>query len=347
MKLTCQIFATSLAVLAFVSCTPLKKGGLVQTDSLRIGFYNVENLFDTKDDPQINDDEFTPASKKEWTLERYQTKLDHLAKVVEGMGYPALLGLAEVENATVLTDFCEKTSLAAQGYGFAHFDSPDERGIDVALLFQKKYFKILHAEPLPIHFPAEVAKGDPNPATRDVLFVKGILAGNDTLYLLVVHAPSRSGGQKETEPERLFVAEKIRSKVDEIFSKNPDANIVVMGDFNDEPTDPSIAQIIDAQSLTKNIQPATLFNCFLKLDSQGLGTYNYRGNWNMLDQVIFSSNLIQRKNGLHFKEAAIFRQDWMMYEDKKYGQGPSRTYGGDHYFGGYSDHLPVMVTLGR
>jgi endonuclease/exonuclease/phosphatase family metal-dependent hydrolase len=347
MKLFCQISLTALSLLVFVSCSPLQRGGLVQTDKLAIGFYNVENLFDTVDDPHIPDEEFTPTSKKEWTPERYGVKLAHLAKVVDGMGYPALLGLAEVENATVLTDFCEKTSLAAKGYAFAHFDSPDERGIDVALLFQKKYFKILHAEPLAIHFSAEVAQGDPNPATRDILFVQGILPKKDTLYVMVVHAPSRSGGQKETEPERIFVAEKIRSKADEIFSKNPNANIVIMGDFNDEPTDPSIAQILDAQPLTENIQPARLYNCFSKLDAQNLGTYNYRGNWNMLDQVILSGNLIQRKNGLHFKEAAIFSQEWMMYEDKKYGPAPSRTYGGDHYFGGYSDHLPVMVTLGR
>lgn len=336
-----------LAILIIGACKLPVKTAKVPTDNLRIGFYNVENLFDTEDDPAINDDEFTPGSKKEWTPERYQIKLDHLAKVVDGMGYPALLGLAEVENAVVLKDFCEKTSLAAHGYNFVHFDSPDERGIDVALLFQKKYFTVLHAEPLRIDFPAEVAKGDPDPATRDILFVEGTLPDGDTLRLLVVHAPSRSGGQKETEPERIFVAEKLRSKSDEIFAKNPNANIVLMGDFNDETTDPSIAETLGALPVNGAASPGKLYNCFSKLDAEGLGTYNYRGNWNMLDQIILSGNLIDRKNGLRFRDASIFRQEWMMYEDRKYGPTPSRTYGGNHYFGGYSDHLPVVVNLGR
>lgn len=336
-----------LALIICCQCTLPRKGKAPAISSYRIGFYNVENLFDTEDDPAILDEEYTPGSKKQWTPERYQTKLDHLARVVEGMGYPALLGLAEVENRRVLEDFCEKTSLSEHGYGIAHFDSPDERGIDVALLFQKKYFDLLHAEPIRIDFPEEVAKGDRDPSTRDILAADLVFQKNDTLHLLVVHAPSRSGGQKETEPMRLYVAGQLRQKVDEIFAKNLNANIIIMGDFNDEPTDPSIAEVLDAQPITSPASPGTLYNCFSELDSGGKGSYNYRGDWNMLDQVIFSGHLLSRKDGFHFSNASIFRQDWMMYEDKKYGQRPSRTYGGDHYFSGYSDHLPVMVEVVR
>lgn len=328
-------------------CFSSKTSGNAGRHQFTVGFYNVENLFDTLDDPAIRDEEFTPGSKKEWTPERYRQKLENLAKVVDGMGYPAVLGLAEVENETVLVDFSKKTSLADKNYEFVHFDSPDERGIDAALLYRKDRFRVLHAEPIGIDFPAEVAKGDPDPATRDILFVEGIFAKKDTLRLFVVHAPSRSGGQQETEPERIYVAEQLRSKVNEVFSKNPEANILIMGDFNDEPTDPSIEKVLGAQPLEAAIHPEKLYNTLARMDAEGLGTYNFRGNWNMLDQIILSGNLIGRRKGLKFKEAAIFRQDWMMYDDPKNGPTPSRTYGGNNYYGGFSDHLPVMITLGK
>jgi len=347
MKSPVKFFAACLAIFIFSTCTPGKRAGQLQPDSFRIAFYNVENLFDTEDDPDIFDEEYTPDSKKAWTRERYEIKLARLAQVVEGMGYPALIGLAEVENAAVVQDFCEKTSLAGHGYGFVHFDSPDNRGIDVALLFQKKNFNVLRAYPLPVQFPEEFATDGLLRPTRDLLVVEGVLGKNDTLHLLVVHAPSRSGGKAASEPKRIFVAEHTRSEVDEIFSKKPGAKIVLMGDFNDGPSDPSVATALRAFPLSAAAQPRSLYNCFSTLSADGLGTYNYRGNWDMLDQIILSGELVHRKSGLRFKEAIIFRQDWMMYNDKNYGQSPNRTYGGDRYFGGYSDHLPVMVVLER
>jgi endonuclease/exonuclease/phosphatase family metal-dependent hydrolase len=305
----------------------------------------VENLFDTEDDPLIIDEEFTPTGKLGWTTERYRTKLDHLAKVVESMGFPALLGLAEVENAAVLRDFCEKTALEKRGYAFVHFDSPDERGIDVALLYQKSAFKVFHSEALRIDIPAEIAPGDPNPATRDILLVSGIFHKKDTLHLLVAHFPSRSGGVEKTEPMRLFVARKMRSKADEFFQRNPAANLVLMGDFNDEPTDRSLTESLGALVPAGSSSPTTLYNCFSSLDAEGKGTYNFRGNWNMLDQIILSGNLMKGNRRLRFTEAGIFKQDWMMYKDEKYGETPSRTYGGPNYYAGYSDHLPVWISL--
>ncbi|MBI5915809.1 MAG: hypothetical protein HY842_10555 [Bacteroidetes bacterium] len=341
-----KTFTVLLALLILCQCSASRSQKMGQSGGFRIAFYNVENLFDTVDDPAKQDEEFMPGSKKKWTPARYQTKLDHLARVVEGMGFPALLGLAEVENATVLKDFCKKTSLAAHGYCFAHFESPDVRGIDVALLYRRQDFKVLAAETIRIDFPAEVKGDQPNYVTRDVLVVRGVFQKKDTLNVLVAHFPSRTGGQKESEPKRLFVAKQVRKKVDEILRKNPNANVVVMGDLNDEPTDPSVAETLAAQSLTDSPAATGLYDCMSKLDAEGKGTYNFRGDWNMLDHIILSGSLLTSKR-LHFSEAAIFQQDWMMYTDEKYGKAPSRTYGGDHYFGGYSDHLPVFVEIGN
>jgi endonuclease/exonuclease/phosphatase family metal-dependent hydrolase len=335
------------AVFLLAGCQMFKKSSEAE-QGMRIAFYNVENLFDTEDDPAINDDEFTPQGKLQWTEVRYKTKLEQLAKVVEGMRYPALLGLAEVENAAVLEDFCRKTSLSKHGYQFIHYDSPDERGIDVALLFQKSMFTPLASETIPIHFPKNVAGDDPNPATRDVLVVKGLLGKSDTLNIFVLHAPSRSGGEEKTQPERIFTAQQVKQKTEWMFQQNPNANIILMGDFNDEPDNKSVAEILAAKPLPQGAPaPQALYNCMAELDAIGEGTYNYRGVWNMLDQIILSSNLLAAKNKLHFSEASIYRQEWLMFTHDKYGQQPNRTYGGDRYYGGFSDHLPVMVVLER
>lgn len=347
LNFSCCFLTAAFCLYLFPGCFTSKDAGKNPDKHYDIGFYNVENLFDTIDDPAIRDEEFTPGSKKEWTPERYQQKLENLAKVVSGMGYPVLLGLAEVENASVLADFSQNTSLAAENYGFVHYDSPDERGIDVALLYKKDRFRVLQSAPIRIDFPAEVAQGDPDPATRDILFVEGVLGKKDTLRLFVVHAPSRSGGQQQTEPERMYVAEQLHSRVKEIFAENSNANLLIMGDFNDEPTDPSIAKVLDARPLTAPVQAGYLYNAVSKMDEAGLGTYNFRGNWNMLDQIIISGNLLQQKKGPRYLETTIFRQDWMMYDDPRNGPTPSRTYGGDNYYGGFSDHLPVMITLGK
>lgn len=338
-----------MSLLCFASCSVSKSPRLstpATPGDYRVAFYNVENLFDTVDDPSNpGDDEFLPTSKKNWTPERYQKKLDHLAKVVEGMGYPALLGVAEVENEAVLKDFCTKTSLKAHDYGIVHFESPDFRGIDVALLYKKSIFKVTDSETIRIKFPVGMIPEKPDYSTRDLLVVEGNFMGNDKLHIIVGHLPSRSEGQKETEPRRKHVASQIGKKVDEILSKNAKANIIVMGDMNDEPTDPSMVQSLDVQPLGDEVSFSKLYNCFSNLQKMGEGSYRYRGDWNMLDQIIVSGNLVSGDNQLNYVSSTIFQADWMMYKDEKYGISPSRTFGGDRYFGGYSDHLPVFVEL--
>ena len=332
-----------LTAIIIESCSSSKASASKNPGEHRLAFYNVENLFDLEDDPLTLDEEFTPSGKLQWTPERYQTKLDHLAQVVEGMGFPALLGLAEVENAKVLEDFRGKTVLKNQDYGIVHYDSPDLRGIDVALLFRKSIFKVLTSETIRIEYTPELLAERPNDKTRDILFVQGIFQKKDTLNVLIAHAPSRSGGQTETEPKRIFVARQIRKKADELFKRNPAANIVIMGDLNDEPTDPSVATALSAKGLAGPSAKSTLYDCFYQLDAAGKGSYRYRGNWNMLDHIILSGNLLDPVSRLYFSKPQIFQQDWMMYEDATYGKSPNRTYGGARYFGGYSDHLPIFM----
>ncbi len=335
------LFGCSAAQKAVTNNGPLENIG-----SCRLAFYNVENLFDTMDDPNnTGDDEYLPTSKKTWTPERYQVKLDHLAKVIEGMGYPALIGLAEIENAIVLKDFCEKTSLKQHDYGYVHFDSPDFRGIDVALIYKKRQFNLLESRPIKVEFPAGMIPDKPDYTTRDLLVVKGKLGNAASIHVMVAHLPSRSDGEKETEPRRMHVAALMKEQVELIEKKEENASFILMGDMNDEPSNKSMAQSLGAQPIGNSAEAGILYNCFSKFQLDGLGSYRYRGDWNMLDQIIISGNLIQGKNNPNYSEAGIFQASWMMYKDDKYGISPSRTYGGDRYFGGYSDHLPIFVDL--
>ncbi|HFC00342.1 MAG TPA: hypothetical protein ENJ53_06010 [Phaeodactylibacter sp.] len=328
-------------LLVFFSCKSNKKTALSSSEkNIRIGFYNVENLFDTIDIANKADEEFTPISKKKWNTQRYFKKLNDLAKVVEAMNYPAILGMCEVENKTVLEDFVSKTVLKNKNYGIVHHESPDFRGIDVALIYQKNIFKVTDSEAITIHFPKSVI-GEDHYTTRDILHVTGILGGKEVVHIFVNHFPSRRGGLQASEPKRLYVAQQLKKRVDEIFA-NPNAKVIIMGDFNDEPANKSITNVLDTKHLLKR-NPADLTNCADKLDAEGKGTYNYRGNWNLLDQIIVSSSMLKKNSKIKIGTFHIFQKEWMMYKSDKYGPTPSRTYGGPNYYGGYSDHLPVFV----
>jgi endonuclease/exonuclease/phosphatase family metal-dependent hydrolase len=327
--------------LILLGCSATKK--LQKEVDLAVGFYNVENLFDIIDDPITADEEFTPTGRLQWTQERYAAKLTSLSKVIQGMGLPSLMGLAEVENAKVAQDLAATPQLSPAEYDLVHYESPDGRGIDVALLYNKEVFNVVHSSYIRIQFPAALILTQFDSTTRDVLHAELLFNKKDTLHVLVTHLPSRVGGEKETEPRRIFVAQQIRKRVDDLFRSNPLARILIMGDFNDETDNTSIASVLKAIPLNNPMQPSTLYNFFSTLDDEGKGTYNFRGNWNMLDQIIVSSSLLDRKNRLHFTTPQIFQQDWMMYEDKNNGKTPNRTYGGERYFGGVSDHLPVII----
>ena len=313
-------------------------------NTYRIGFYNVENLFDTLDHPIMPDEEFTPDSKKKWNTERYNKKLNDLAKVIGGMEFPAILGVCEVENEAVLKDLTTNTSLNKYQYGIVHKESPDYRGIDNALIYQKKLFKVTQSDVITINFPKSVI-GEDKYTTRDILHVTGEFNNVGTIHLFVNHFPSRYGGREQSEPKRVYVAQQLKKKVDELFAKNSAVNIFIMGDMNDETDNNSIAKTLNALPALQKSKTPTLVNCAAKLDKEGKGTYNFRGNWNMLDQIIVSSPLLSPKSKIGIGTFVIHQEEWMMYENKKYGLTPSRTYGGPNYYGGISDHLPVYIEV--
>ncbi|BAX81262.1 endonuclease/exonuclease/phosphatase family protein [Labilibaculum antarcticum] len=333
------LFFLMVALIAF-SCSQEKK-------EYTIAFYNVENLFDTINDPDTRDDDFTPEGKLEYTAERYQKKLTNLSSVLSSINknsFPAIIGLCEIENRSVLDALIGQDKLKDAEYGIAHTDSPDARGIDCALLYKKNEFKYLNHNTIGIHFPNE-----PNFKTRDILYVQGILGAADTLNIFVNHWPSRIGGMEKSEKNRVFVAEQLKLAVNKLQEKNPKAKIIIMGDFNDEPNNKSAEEALAATNNTNTSNPKALYNLMYDLKLEGKGTYNYKGNWNMLDNLIVSNSLISNTDGIHtnHKSGRIFTEEWICYKNPDGLSLPSRSYAGPRYFGGYSDHFPVYFQLSR
>ncbi|MDR2843821.1 MAG: endonuclease [Candidatus Symbiothrix sp.] len=307
--------------------------------TFRVMFYNVENLFDPSDDPEKQDEDFTPEGVKHWSNYRYYTKLNHLAKVISAVGEwetPALIGLCEVENDQAMKDLTAHSLLKQRKYQYVMTESPDVRGIDVALMYQRDRFKYLSQENIRIVFPKNKRK-----KTRDVLHVIGKVISGDTLDVFVCHFPSRRGGQTASEPDRIHVASIVRAKADSLISVRQNANILIMGDFNDEPTDRSIAHTL---LQTGKKQLVNLFDSMVK--SSPTGSYKFQNEWNFLDQIIVSDNLLQPEKQLHVlpNTATIFRAGFLLIEDRTQGGiRPLKTFHGGKYEGGYSDHLPVFV----
>jgi predicted extracellular nuclease len=339
-----MIQSTNLLLLLSIlcwSCRSQQPTTAQSASSSRIAFYNVENLFDTVDDPNHADDDFTPDGKQKWTTERYEKKLNQVAQVIEDMEFPDFLGLCEIENSKVLADLIRTDKLKTKKYEIAHFDSPDYRGIDVALLYDKEQFKLKSAKPIVIDIPDDI---EANYTTRDILQVYGLYQELYPLYIFVNHWPSRRGGLAKSEPKRLFAATQLRRAVDAILSEDATASIIIMGDMNDETDNKSITEVLNVSKLNESPQPQRLYNCFSDIDAQQLGSYNYRGNWNMLDQIIVSSSLADAE-GWQVTKPTVFQQDWMTFEHDRFGNVPNRTYGGPNYYGGISDHFPVYVDL--
>lgn len=341
-----------LLIVTFPSCNSksIQKSTVNESgNSVRLMFYNTENLFDTVDDPEKKDEEFTPQGAKHWTYNHYQTKLNHIAQVVTAVGAweaPAIVGLCEVENRQVLEDLITKTGLSSVGYKIVHKESPDERGIDVGLLYRDKFIEPLNYRAIPVKL-----EGRP---TRDILYFKSLVKHCDTLHFFVNHWPSRYGGQKKSDPNRILAAQTLKHTVDSILTLNPKANIVITGDFNDDPQDRSLREGLGAYppDVDGNFK---LFNLSAQFGQNGTrGSLKYRGNWNVFDQFIVSSNLITAESCLRTKpnQVHIFyglpENEFLLETDDRYqGLQPFRTYWGRTYHGGYSDHLPVYIDLTR
>lgn len=310
-------------------------------EPFRVLFYNVENLFDCQHDSLKNDSEFLPDAVKAWTQTKYNDKLEKIAKVIiatSDKNVPDLVGLCEVENDHCLSDLTQHSPLREAGYRYVMTNSPDQRGIDVALLYQRGSFKLLGNQS--IRIPNEEIECPP---TRDILHVTGQVLSGDTLDVFVCHMPSRSGGEEKSEPFRLFTAQILNIAVDSVLSARQHPNVLIMGDFNDYPTNNSIAKVLGAVAPEGEVQAKKLYNL---MDGRKDGTYRYRGEWGILDQLIVSGFLLQGHDGMRtsYEKAQIVKHPFLLEEDNKYGgTTPSRTYWGAKYHGGYSDHLPVCI----
>lgn len=306
---------------------------------LAIAFYNVENLFDTEDDPEKMDEDFTPSGKYHWDQSRYVDKLNRIATVMNALpdALPVFIGLCEIENKKVLIDLKKQSLLKPGNYAIIHKDSPDERGIDVAAIYDSTRMKIETYNYIKVALPSES-----DPYTRDLLYVKGIING-EVVHLFVNHWPSRGGGQFESEPNRIFVAKILKSQTEEILAQDKNAKILIMGDFNDHPVDKSIVEILKAGQESND----DLFNYMYDDHVAGNGSYFYKGTWGALDQFMTSKNFLTATSGwIADKDAAhIFKDDMILFEDKEGIKRPNRTYAGEDYKGGFSDHLPIYIKL--
>jgi hypothetical protein len=313
-----------------------------------IGFYNFENLFDTEDDPKIRDEEFTPEGDKVWTEGLYAEKMGNLARVVSEIGTDvtpdglAILGVSEVENRRVLEDFVKHPKVADRNYQIVHQDSPDRRGIDVALIYNPKYFKLLGNRNIPLLLYREDGS---RIYTRDVLHVTGMLDG-EIIHVLVNHWPSRSGGEKVSQPRRNAGADLNKAVVDSLTAADPNAKILIMGDLNDDPVSPSVKKHLAAKGKKSAVRPGGLYNPMLDYYRKGLGTLAYRDAWSLFDMVILSYGTINPDaGGYQYYKSGIFNPKYLFQKSGQFKGYPFRTFGGDTYLGGFSDHFPVYVYL--
>jgi predicted extracellular nuclease len=307
--------------------------------SYTIAFYNIENLFDIRNDPSTYDEDFLPKSAKRWTPKRYKKKLLKLGSVISKIGddesteAPVIVGLAEVENNNVLKDLVNSKNLKDEKYSYIHYDSPDERGIDVALLYKSDRFKVESSETFSVYFEKDNGKQD---FTRDILLVKGLL-NNEKINVIVNHWSSRREGVKETEFKRIAAANMVNSVIKTLKLEDDKAKIIVMGDFNDNPNCNSIALME---------QESNLFNPFKTVWSRDKGSLNHNFQWNLFDQILFSTNFFDPMNSnLTFDSADVFNSKFLTQYEGKFKGHPFRTYVGTKYKGGFSDHFPVFIQL--
>lgn len=318
-----------------------------QQDSLLVAFYNVENLFHPSDDSLTRDDDFTPTGLYHWTYKKYFRKISNTAKVLIAMGQgnpPAIVGLAEIENEQVLKDLCYRSPLKIYGYRYVHHDSPDRRGVDVALLYRDSCVSVLREHKVPVVFPFE-----PQTRNRDLLYVLAKFPGGDSLHVVVNHWTSRFGGYAATIPKRNYYADVARQLVDSVLSENAKANILLMGDFNDYATDASMEKHLRAQKYRPNNLEDTLFNLMYHFVNQNnVGSHKHEDFWGCLDQLIVSRGLLFDETQLHVAQhqAHIYQAPFLLVPDEKFGGMKTyRTFLGPRYIGGYADHLPVYVVV--
>ena len=324
----------------------------------KVVFYNLENFFDTIDDPETLDDEFTPNGAKQWTVAKYNKKLANIEKVFFGIAsensgeklsaadYPAVIGVSEIENRSVLEDIASTRRLAPARYRICHYDSPDRRGVDVAFFYRADVFKLEGSAAIPF-----TMEGRPDFRTRDVVTMWGTIEG-EPFYFMVAHWPSRLGGKDASSPLRERAAEIMRQAADSVRRANPAVKVVMMGDLNDDATDKSVVEVLGAVGKINKIPEGGYFNPYIQHLKDGNGTLAYRDSWNLFDNIIVSENLATGSTGsLKLKKVdkkyygAIFRRPFMLQQEGQYKGYPLRTFVGNNFQNGFSDHLPVLIYI--
>lgn len=311
-----------------------------------IAFYNLENLFDTINNNGKYDVEFSPNGERQWTGLKYSSKLQNMASVFAEMANkfipqgPAVIGVVELENRNVLEDLVHEPAIRKWNWQIVHYDSPDRRGVDVALLYNPKFFKVLNAVSRRLMIPEK-----PDFLTRDQLVVTGLLAG-EKISFIVNHWPSRLGGERQSSYLREAAAALTKSIADSLLREDPNAGIVIMGDLNDDPNNKSVKDVLGAKKEEKDVSKDGFYNPMWSIFDKGIGTLGYRGNWNLFDQIIVSKNLLGKdRETLKFWRAEVFNKPFLANESGQYKGYPKRTFAGGVFLNGYSDHFPSLIYL--
>jgi hypothetical protein len=319
-----------------------------QNSPIVVSFYNLENLYDTINDPLINDEDFLPDGAYAYTTKIYKEKLHKLASVLSKLGKDenpegfAVCGLAEIENEGVLIDLAKQPELIDRNLKIVQFNSPDARGIDVALYYNPKLFKLLGAQAIPLDLPND---GSGKEKTRDILWVTGRLKG-EVVHIFVNHWPSRRGGEAATAPKRNLAAKTGKRIMDSLVKADPSTKFITMGDLNDDPNNESITKYYNAKSKIKDVKPGAMYNPFTSFYNQGIGTMAYQDAWGLFDQILVSHTFVDKKtSGLKFKEAVVYNRSFLIEKFGQYKGYPKRSFVGSLWNEGYSDHFPTLIVL--
>jgi len=341
-----KILLTGLFAALIVACFAQKP--------YKVVFYNFENLFDTINDPDVLDEEFTPEGPKQWNSAKYDKKIGNLERVLfdiaaEDKDFPIVIGVSEIENRSVMEDVIATPKLSHGNYRIVHYDSPDARGVDVGFFYRPDVFKLEGSAPVKFEMP-----GMPEFRTRDFVTMWGTIE-EEPFFFLVSHWPSRLGGKEASDPKREAAAAQIRAIVDSVQRANPATKVVVMGDLNDDATDRSVVEGLRAKGKIRDVEPGDMFNPFIALLKAGYGTLAYRDAWNLFDNIVVSDNLATGSTGkLKIRPAGdskyyggIFRRPYMIQKEGQYKGYPLRTFVGNDFQSGFSDHFPVYIYIAK
>ena len=317
-----------------------------------VAFYNLENFYDTLDDPKIDDEEFLPTGPRNYNGSIYLNKVNKLASVIQRLGTddekvpcpdgPAILGVAEVENIHVLQDLVSNPLIKSRNYQIVHYDSKDRRGVDVGFLYNPKYFKVLDSRALFVNLPRGAKDAY---YTRDVLWVKGLFDG-ELVNIYVNHWPSRVGGEVRSAPGRAAAAAVSKRHMDSLALVEGETKVIIMGDLNDDPISPSMTKVLQCKSDIADVKPGGLYNPWVAMYQKGFGTLAYQDAWGLFDQIVVSYKWLNKKqDGFFFVRQNIFNREFLTENIGKYKGYPMRTWDGLTYRGGYSDHFPTYIVM--